>query len=208
MRSHFPTSVPSAQSAAPANPGLTPAMLSHAAWVTHDVAATADFYTRIMGMELASTVFDDRIPSTSEPIPYFHVFFRMADGSTLAFFEAPGIPLPAASSHPAYDIFNHIALQVEDPAEVLRWHEWLRANDVEVIGPTDHEITLSIYFHDPNGVRLEIVTPLDKEWNQHTAKGYADLKMWLDCKAKAQTEGRDVPSALLEMIKDIRDRDG
>ena len=32
--------------------GLTPRMLNHAAYVTHDVAATADFYTRILGMEL------------------------------------------------------------------------------------------------------------------------------------------------------------
>ena len=41
------------------NPGLTPMMLNHAAWVTPDAAATTDFYTRIMGMELASTVLDD-----------------------------------------------------------------------------------------------------------------------------------------------------
>ncbi|MRU32189.1 VOC family protein, partial [Xylella fastidiosa subsp. multiplex] len=30
-------------------------MLNHAAWVTPDAAATTDIYTRIMGMELAST---------------------------------------------------------------------------------------------------------------------------------------------------------
>ena len=30
---------------------LTPRMLNHLAYVTHDVAATADFYTRILGME-------------------------------------------------------------------------------------------------------------------------------------------------------------
>ena len=61
--------------------GLTPRMLNHAAYVTHDVAATADFYTRILGMELASTLFDDHVPSTGDDFPYFHIFFRMADGS-------------------------------------------------------------------------------------------------------------------------------
>ena len=66
------------------NPGLTPMMLNHAAWVTPDAAATTDFYTRIMGMELASTVLDDSVPSTGDAIPYFHIFFRMGDGSTLA----------------------------------------------------------------------------------------------------------------------------
>jgi catechol 2,3-dioxygenase-like lactoylglutathione lyase family enzyme len=189
------------------NPGLTPMMLNHAAWVTHDVAATTDFYTRIMGMELASTVFDDRIPSTGDAIPYFHIFFRMGDGSTLAFFEAPGVPPASPPSHPAYDIFNHIALQAKDRAEVERWYEWLRSNDVEVIGPTDHKgMILSIYFHDPNGIRLEITTPLDKEWNRHTEKGYADLKLWLDCKNEAKAQGRDVPQALVEMIKEVRKR--
>jgi catechol 2,3-dioxygenase-like lactoylglutathione lyase family enzyme len=185
------------------NPGLTPMMLNHAAWVTHDVAATTDFYTRIMGMELANAVFDDQVPSTGAKIPYFHIFFRMGDGSTLAFFEAPGVPLQAKATHPAYDIFNHIALQAKDRAEVMRWYEWLKANDIPVVGPTDHNgLILSIYFHDPAGIRLEITTPLDKAWNRHTERGYADLKLWLDCKDKARREGRDVPEALLELIRD------
>lgn len=189
------------------NPGLTPMMLNHAAWVTPDVAATTDFYTRIMGMELASTVFDDHVPSTGDKIPYFHIFFRMGDGSTLAFFEAPGVPAPAKSTHPAYDIFNHIALETKDRAEVMKWYDWLVSQGVEVIGPTDHKgMILSIYFHDPAGIRLEITTPLDKEWNRHTDRGYADLKQWLDCKEKAKREGKDVPTALIEMIKDVRKR--
>ncbi|MGE3876171.1 MAG: VOC family protein, partial [Parvibaculaceae bacterium] len=138
------------------NPGLTPHMLNHAAWVTHDVVATHDFYTHIMGMELASTVIDDSVPSTGDAFPYFHIFFRMKDGSTFAFFEAPGLPPPAKSTHPAYDIFNHVALQVDTPEEVHRWYEWLKQNNIDVIGPTDHKgMTLSIYFRDPNGVRLE-----------------------------------------------------
>ncbi len=189
------------------NPGLTPMMLNHAAWVTHDVQATAEFYTRIMGMELASTVLDDQVPSTGDAFPYFHIFFRMGDGSTLAFFEAPGIPAPAASSHPASDVFNHIALQARDRHEVMRWYDWLRANGIEVIGPTDHKgLILSIYFHDPSGLRLEITTPLDREWNRHTEKGYADLRMWVECKESAQREGRDVVQALVDLIREHRKR--
>jgi catechol 2,3-dioxygenase-like lactoylglutathione lyase family enzyme len=202
------TSIPSlALSASSPNPGLTPQMLHHAAWVTPDVAATADFYTRIMGMELASTIFDDHVPSTGDEFPYFHIFFRMGDGSTLAFFEAPGVPEPAKSSHPAYDVFNHIALQAKDREEVLRWHEWLTSNGIEVLGPVDHKgLILSIYFHDPAGIRMEITTPLDKSWNRHTDRGYADLKLWLDCKEQATREGKDVSQALVAMIRDVRKR--
>lgn len=191
----------------PRNPGLTPVMLNHAAWVTQDVAATADFYTRIMGMELASTVLDDHVPSTGEDIPYFHIFFRMADGSTIAFFEAPGVPPPAASTHPAYDTFNHFAMQARDRAEVMRWADWLRRNGIDVIGPTDHKgLILSIYFHDPNGIRLEITTPLDAQWNQHTTQGYEDLHAWVACKEQARRDGRDVPAALIDMIRTTRKR--
>jgi catechol 2,3-dioxygenase-like lactoylglutathione lyase family enzyme len=182
-------------------------MLHHAAWVTHDVAATADFYTRIMGMEIASTVLDDRIPSTGDDFPYFHIFFRMGDGSTIAFFEAPGVPLPSEPSHPAYSLFNHFAMQTPNREEVMRWRDWLVSNGVEVVGPTDHKgMILSIYFHDPNGIRLEITTPLDEEWNKHTGQGYQDLAAWVKCKETAQREGKDVTTALVSMIQDIRKR--
>lgn len=200
---------PASLTTRPANPGLTPHMLNHAAWVTHDVEATADFYMNVMGMELASTVYDDKVPSTGDAFPYFHIFFRMQDGSTIAFFEAPGLPERPAASHPAYEIFDHIALEAADQAEVLRWYDWLRANDIEVVGPTDHKgLIYSIYFRDPNGLRLEITTPLDADWNRHTALGKADLKMWCDRKKEAAARGEDIVEALTALIRDQRQRYG
>lgn len=190
------------KTARPANPGLTPLMLSHAAWVTHDVEATADFYMRVMGMALASTVVGDSVPSTGDKFPYFHIFFRMADGSTIAFFEAPGLPERPPVSHPAYEVFDHIALQVVDHAEVDRWRDWLVENGVEITGPTDHDgLIYSIYFRDPNGIRLEITTPTDPNWNQHTEKGMADLSMWCDGKRAAQDSGADLQEAMVALIR-------
>lgn len=180
---------------------LTPLMLSHAAWVTHDVEATADFYMNIMGMELASTVIDDTVPSTGDPFPYFHIFFRMKDGSTIAFFEAPGLPERPAVSHPAYEIFDHIALQAETQEEVDHWYQWLTGNGIDVVGPTDHGgLIYSIYFRDPNGLRLEITYPTDPDWNRHSVKGKADLTMWSEGKKRALAEGRDVAAAMAELI--------
>lgn len=182
-------------------PRLTPLMLNHAAWVTHDVEATADFYMNIMGMELASTVIDDSIPSTGDAFPYFHIFFRMKDGSTIAFFEAPGLPERPAVSHPAYEIFDHIALQAETREQVDHWHEWLTGQGVEVVGPTDHGgLIYSIYFRDPNGLRLEITYPTDPDWNRHSEKGLADLNMWKEGKRMAQESGQDVAGAMTELI--------
>ena len=138
-----------------------PTMLSHVAYVTHDTAATAQFYSDVLGMELVNAVLDDSIPSTGDAVPYFHSFFRMADGSTVAFFEAPELPPEPAPSHPAYDIFRHLAMQVDTTEEVDGWRDWLVENGVDVLGPVDHKIVYSIYFHDPNGNRLEITAPVD-----------------------------------------------
>jgi catechol 2,3-dioxygenase-like lactoylglutathione lyase family enzyme len=186
---------------------LTPKMLNHLAYVTHDVAATADFYTRVLGMELASTIFDDHVPSTGEDFPYFHIFFRMADGSTIAFFECTDLPPAAKSTHPAYDTFNHVALQVANQQELRSWYDWLKACGVDVLGPVDHKGMIeSIYFHDPNGIRLELTVPLDQEWNRHTRQGYADLKLWVDTKERAKREGRAPGDALREMIRETKKR--
>lgn len=186
---------------------LTPLMLNHAAWVTHDVEATANFYINVMGMELASTVYDDKVPSTGDAFPYFHIFFRMQDGSTIAFFEAPGLPPRPQITHPAYDVFDHIALQAANKEEVDEWAEWLRSNGVEIVGPTDHKgLIYSIYFRDPNGIRLEITTPIDPEWNRHTVQGRADLESWCDVKKKAVADGRDVVVALVDLIRETRNR--
>ncbi|VVO58497.1 hypothetical protein PS900_00673 [Pseudomonas fluorescens] len=180
---------------------LTPLMLNHAAWVTHDVEATANFYMNIMGMELGSTVVDDTIPSTGDAFPYFHIFFRMQDGSMIAFFEAPGLPERPAVSHPAYEIFDHIALQAESREEVDHWHEWLIGNGIKVVGPTSHGgLIYSIYFNDPNGLRLEITYPTDPNWNRHTEKALIDLDMWKEGKRQARESGQDIATAMTELI--------
>jgi catechol 2,3-dioxygenase-like lactoylglutathione lyase family enzyme len=179
-----------------------PSMLSHVAYITHDTAATVAFYTEIMGMELVNAVLDDKIPSTGDPVPYFHSFFRMADGSTVAFFEAPELPKPPAPTHPAYDVFQHLALQVDTKDEVDQWQQWLVANDVEVLGPVDHKIIYSVYFHDPNGLRLEITTALDPAWNDNGAAAHASLAEWNKVKAEANATGRDMVEVLADLTRE------
>jgi len=67
-----------------------------------------------------------------------------------------GSPPPAKASHPAYDVFNHVALAAASREEIDAWHRRLVENGVETVGPVDHGIIYSIYFHDPNGIRLEL----------------------------------------------------
>ena len=180
----------------------SPTMLSHVAYITHDTAATVRFYRELLGMDLVNAVLDDSIPSTGDPVPYFHSFFRMSDGSTVAFFEAPELPPQAPAPHPAYDVFQHLALQVDSKEAVDEWRDWLVENGVDVLGPVDHKIIYSIYFHDPNGLRLEITTPLDPHWNDMADKAVASLEEWEQVKAEARNTGRDMVTVLKELTQE------
>jgi catechol 2,3-dioxygenase-like lactoylglutathione lyase family enzyme len=186
----------------PARPGSgRPAMLSHVAYITHDTGATVRFYTELLGMELVNAVLDDSIPSTGDPVPYFHSFFRMADGSTVAFFEAPELPPLEPPPHPAYLTFQHLAMQVGSPEDVDRWHEWLQRNGVEVLGPVDHKIIYSIYFHDPNGIRLEITSPLSPLWNDNADAAQSSLADWDRVKSEAKASGKDMVAVLADLTR-------
>ena len=176
----------SPRSAAPSVFNTPPRMLNHFALVTPDAAATVDFYTRVMNVKFVQALVGGKIPSTGESIPYFHIFFRLGDGSTLAFFEAPGLPDRPPPPHPAYDTFDHLALHADSVAEVDAWHRHLLAHGLEVVGPTVHPIAYSIYFRDPiNNLRLEITTPLTPDWNDQEVEAAAALTEWSAAKRSA-----------------------
>lgn len=176
-------------------------MLHHAAFVTPDAAALVDFYTRVLGLEFVHAVMDDQVPSTGEAFPYLHVFLKLPDGSTIAFFESPPLPPRAPISHPAYDVFDHIALRAGSRDEVDSWHRWLVASGVDVVGPTDHGIIYSVYFHDPDGRRLELTTTTDPSWLAQHAAARRDLDDWNATKRDALARGENPQAALVELIR-------
>jgi glyoxylase I family protein len=178
-----------------------PVRLSHLALVTHDAAATTEFYTTVMRMPLATAVMHERVPSTNDDMPYIHIFFTMQDGSTLAFFEAPSLPEAAEPSHPAYGVFQHIALEVASVDEVDEWKSWVESHGVSVVGPVDHTIIYSIYFHDPNGNRLEITTPLVADWNDRPARAGQAMSAWAKTKQAAIDHGDDVVESLRQLVR-------
>jgi len=177
-----------------------PIRLNHLAYVTHDTAATVQFYTEVMHMPLVEAVMHERVPSTGDPFPYVHFFFRMQDGSTIAFFEAVGLPPRPEPTHPAYLVFDHLALEAGTPGEVDEWRDHLVAHGVDVIGPIDHGIIYSVYFHDPNGIRLEITTPLAADWNDRPDVAQDIVGAWLDAKREAEASGMPADEVLRRVI--------
>lgn len=194
-----PTVAPGKVSAPPGAPGR----LNHAAYTIRDAAETTHFYRDVMGLPLVGFVIDDKVPSTGDPFPYVHLFFELADGSSLAFFESVGLPPPAKASHPAYDVFNHLALDVGTPANVDAWARHLRAHGVDVVGPIDHAVIYSVYFYDPNGIRLELTC--NTLWKPDVEGSAASLLAWTKAKARSQQLGGDT-APLLELIHERRAR--
>ena len=129
--------------------------LHHVVYRCNDAKETAAFYTDILELEYAMAVSEDHVPSTGEQTPYFHLFFEMKDGSSVAFFELPASPpMQKDPNTPAW--VQHLALEVESEEELLRMQKKIEAAGVDIVGPTDHGFCTSIYFFDPNGHRLEL----------------------------------------------------
>lgn len=181
---------------------VPPRMLHHLAYVTHDVPKTVDFYTRVLRMKLVSSVIDDAVPSTGDPFPYIHLFFQLADGSMIAFFESLDLPPPAPITHPAYEIFNHIALEAGSVEEVDKWAEHLRREEVEIVGPVEHGVIYSIYFRDPNGLRLELTSDVTSNWKRAGDEAAEDVAAWGQLKERSQREGSI--EAVVAWIKERR----
>jgi glyoxylase I family protein len=86
-----------------------------------------------------------------------HIFLDAGMGNVLAFFELPNSPqMDRDRNTPEW--VQHIAMELETMDELLAAKASLEEAGIEVLGPTDHAIFKSIYFHDPNGHRLELAT--------------------------------------------------
>ncbi len=129
--------------------------LHHFAYRCADAEETRQFYEDLLGLPLVHVIRADNVPSTGEYCPYVHIFFEMRDGSYIAFFDlGDGQSSEPSPNTPAW--VNHLALEVESVEALMAAKQRLVDAGVDVIGPTDHGIVRSIYFFDPNGIRLEL----------------------------------------------------
>ncbi|MDX3907315.1 MAG: VOC family protein [Pigmentiphaga sp.] len=160
--------------------------LHHFAYRCRDAEETRHFYEDILGLPLAHVIRAERVPSTGEYCPYVHIFFEMQDGSYIAFFDL-GDNQGAEPSPNTPDWVNHLALQVGSEAELREAKAKLEQAKVDVVGITDHGFVKSIYFFDPNGIRLELTTrtaPAAK-LDTYKAHAHAQLEDWIRVKAAA-----------------------
>lgn len=129
--------------------------IHHVAYRCKDARETVEWYGRHLGMKFVLAIAEDQVPSTHEPDPYMHVFLDAGNGNVLAFFElTKSPPMGRDTSTPAW--VQHIAFEVGSVQELEDTKAKLQAAGIPVVGITDHTIFKSIYFHDPNGHRVEL----------------------------------------------------
>jgi catechol 2,3-dioxygenase-like lactoylglutathione lyase family enzyme len=125
--------------------------LHHLAFRCRDSEETRAFYEDFLGLELAAAL-ELKMTATGRPESVLHSFFRLGDGSFIAFFEAPDRPFDFVERH---DFDLHVALEVP-AAELEAMAAKGRAAGIETRGISEHGLIRSVYFRDPNGYVVEL----------------------------------------------------
>ena len=169
--------------------------LYHYAHPCRDAEETRAFYEDLLGLPLVNFMSAERVPSTGEERPYAHMFFAMGDGSYVAFFDLGRNEMPAPSPNTP-DWVQHFAMEVGSVDEVLAMKRRLDDAGVEVKGPVDHDIVKSIYFFDPNGLRLEVTARTERPGALESAarEAHESLRQWTKAKAERLGSAAGRPS--------------
>ena len=178
--------------------------LDHSAYRCRDAEETRAFYEDVVGFPLTLALHIDRHPTTGEPVDYLHIFFDIGGGgpdkpSYIAFFEVVDHPGddPEELFKRRWGMDLHFAMRVADHAALNAWKDRLESGGVAVEGPVDHGICRSIYFHDPNGYRLEFASMEAKEeevFDAHGARARELMRNWTEWKASRGRAAATAPN--------------
>lgn len=156
--------------------------LHHAAYRCRDSEETRRFYEDFLGLNLASTL-EITESKTGRKTSTLHTFYKLGDGSYLAFFEVPDMTFEFKRQQD-YDL--HIALEVEEPILKSMLAKG-RERGIETRGVSDHGFVHSIYFRDPNGYVIELAAKMpghDRAMDPASNEARAKLDKWQAAKLR------------------------
>jgi catechol 2,3-dioxygenase-like lactoylglutathione lyase family enzyme len=159
--------------------------LHHHAYLVRDMEETRHFYEDILGMPLVGTWVERTNPVTGQPDNYSHLFFELADGSALAFFQFKSEQSNRDQALNAFADNNpfahHIALHVDGEDVLKDYQARLKTAGVASFA-TDHGYCRSLYFHDPSGMQIEMTTNVPETvamMGQAARDAHELLKNWM-----------------------------
>ena len=117
-----------------------PKRVGHLVLNVRDVEASTRFYTEILGFEIA----------VQRPNMTFLTCGKIHHD--LALFKASEDSPPVSEGQVG---LNHFAVQIEDLDALKETYLRLKEMGVPVDNTVDHGMTQSVYFHDPDGIRIE-----------------------------------------------------
>jgi len=130
-------------------PGVRPAStargLHHTALISSDVERTVRFYQDVLGFPLTELIENRDYAGSS------HFFFDIGNGNLIAFFDFPGLDVGPYAE--VLGGLHHVCISVE-PERWQHLKDKLDAAGVEYVA----ESGSSIYFRDPDGARLELIS--------------------------------------------------
>jgi catechol 2,3-dioxygenase-like lactoylglutathione lyase family enzyme len=125
--------------------------LHHMAFRCSDSERTRQFYEGFLGLPLTAAL-DLEQTATGRKTRVLHTFYRLGDGSAVAFFEVPDSPFDFKAQH---DFDLHIALEVDEPHLEAMMAKGKSAG-IETRGISQHGFIRSGYFRDPDGYVVEL----------------------------------------------------
>ena len=128
--------------------------LHHTALISSDVEATIAFYQGVLEFPLTEVIDNRDYPGST------HFFFDIGNRNLLAFFDFPGLDL--GSYREVLGGLHHVAISVEPE----RWQHLVAKLAAAGVEHAVHS-TVSCYFTDPDGARIEIIAdPLGEMYGE------------------------------------------
>ena len=115
--------------------------LGHVGIHTEDLMKMRDFYTRVMGLQIADENLERGIVFLSANPDYEHHEFVLTRGR-----DVP----------PGAKVVQQISFKVQSPADLKDFHSRLRAEHTTIDRFVSHGNALGLYFFDPEGNRIEV----------------------------------------------------
>lgn len=139
-----------------------PTGIHHLAVMAGDIKKHIAFFSEVMGCPLVALFDMHGVPGG------LHAFLRLNDHSYFSVVQLPDvdkIPIEIGRTHAgsgalpsAPGTLQHLAFNVDSREALLAMRDRIRSHGVNVVGPIDHGMCLSIYFAGPDQMTLEVAT--------------------------------------------------